>query len=219
MHRCLESVKRVQGEKMTNECMPRVAGIGVLAVVITCAAGYAQIQDKNKPDNGTQVPGTMSSEDLSFLAQAIELNFAEVELGGLVPSRAQSPRVKSYGEMLVKDHWTALGKFQALEPGGSKTKPQLSPKHEELKMKLSELNGADFDREYIDAMVKGHRDAIAMFERQAGMKPGQTSGGKDSPTNQLNKLVRDTLPSLKRHLEQAGQIQKTLSQPVKKSTK
>jgi predicted outer membrane protein len=63
-------------------------------------------------------------------------------------------------------------------------------------------------------MVSAHREAVSMFERQAGAKKnGAASAPPATGSNAaVTKLASATLPMLKRHLEQAEQIQKGLMQ-------
>jgi putative membrane protein len=195
-------------------CVPA----GAITIALLVGTVFAQTPappENNGPPDATILPvaKTDANEDAAFLSQAIELNYAEVELGKLAETRASSPKVKAYAAMLVKDHTAALAKFQALDRGGA-TKPQLNAEHEKLQMKLSGMTGAEFDREYIDAMVLGHREAVTMFERQVASKPASAPAGR--PNSELNKLVRDMLPSIKKHLSQAEQLHKTISHPAGK---
>jgi putative membrane protein len=60
--------------------------------------------------------------------------------------------------------------------------------------------GAAFDRGFIEAQVKAHQDAIALFEQQA-------HGGGD---NDLKAFAQKQLPGLRNHLKQAQDLQAKL---------
>src|SRR5688572_384632 len=102
---------------------------------------------------------------------------------------------------------------------------KLSSEHEMLKTRLSGLSGAQFDREYIEAMVAGHREAIGLFEKQIGTDTTASSSNRGASTaresttaradTDVNQVARELLPTIKKHLEQAEQIQKSLSSPAK----
>ena len=98
---------------------------------------------------------------------------------------------------------------------------QLSSKHEMLKTRLSGLSGAQFDREYMEAMVAGHREMIGLLEKQAGDTSSNRGTSGREPTQEkaaapdLNKLAQEMLPTTKQHLAQAEQIEKSLSAPAK----
>jgi len=153
-------------------------------------------------------PASATTGDSSFLSQALEINQAEVEIGRLASSKATDKRVKSFADMMVKDHSGGLKKLQAL-PGGKNT-VKLSSNHEMLKTRLSGLSGKEFDREYIDAMASGHREAVGLFEKQAGEATAPSSAD-----SKVNTVARELLPTIKKHLTEAESIQKSLAQPAK----
>ena len=167
---------------------------------------------KTTPSPSTTSPATRpnpaSTSDSSFLSQAIEINQAEVEIGRLASSKATDKRVKSFADMMVKDHSGGLKKLQAL-PGGKNT-VKLSSNHEMLKTRLSGLSGKEFDREYIDAMASGHREAVGLFEKHAGEATAPSSAD-----SKVNTVARELLPTIKNHLTEAESIQKSLAQPAK----
>ena len=59
--------------------------------------------------------------------------------------------------------------------------------------KLAQLSGADFDKEYMSAMVKDHEEDVKDFETQA-------NGGSDPD---IKNFAAKTLPTLKNHLQMA----------------
>src|SRR6185295_3255098 len=99
-----------------------------------------------------------------FLDTAIEMNYAEVQLGQLAAAKAENPKVKAYADVLVKDHSAALEKLQKFRT--EQVTPSLNSEHKKLKETLSGKSGAQFDREYVDAMVRDHRSSIRLFEQQ-----------------------------------------------------
>jgi len=60
--------------------------------------------------------------------------------------------------------------------------------------------GNAFDRGFVDAQVKAHQEAIALFEKQA-------NGGDDS---ELKAFAQKQLPGLRNHLKQAQDLQAKL---------
>src|SRR5262245_15398590 len=115
-------------------------GLAACAALMTIVSA-ATAQNQAPTNRSKPAPAPMRDEDTTFINRAIEMNYAEVELGRLAASKAQSTRVKTYADMLVKDHAAALPKFQALDPAKPPAKPELSDEHKELKMKLSGMSG------------------------------------------------------------------------------
>jgi len=104
--------------------------------------------------------------------------------------------------------------------------------------RLEKMKGSQFDREYLTAMVNGHRDAVRLFEQEAGINssdrstaskgqtgastPGQRSstergsidtaertGTSNTATNSKN-LAAEMLPTIKHHLQEAERLRKTV---------
>jgi putative membrane protein len=71
--------------------------------------------------------------------------------------------------------------------------------HRDLEERLSTLSGAEFDREYIDAMVDDHEEAVNELERHT-----------DSDNARLKQYASSTLPVVRQHLERARQIKEQL---------
>jgi putative membrane protein len=71
--------------------------------------------------------------------------------------------------------------------------------HGELANRLKTLQGEDFDREFIAAMVADHQKDVAKFEKQA-----------DSTENDVAGFARETLPVLESHLQIATSIESEL---------
>jgi putative membrane protein len=142
--------------------------------------------------------GDVSKSDQSFLEEALQTSNNEIALGHLAHERAMDPRVKSLGDMAVRDHTLGNQAIEALAKGKGLT---LMPDRQEAQQeKLSKLNGAEFDRAYISDMVSGHRRVIAEFEKEAEYA--------DNP--EVRSLATNTLPTLRTHYDQATLLHEQL---------
>jgi putative membrane protein len=182
--------------------------------------------------NRTNPSSNVPSDSTSFLNKAIEISQAEIELGRLASSKASDMRIKNFGTMMVTDHSAGLKKLQSL-PGGKNNTVKLTTEHEILKTRLSGLSGKQFDREYISAMVSGHRHAVGLFEKHTNPltapsnKPSPSKGGADranvpgvsaspgSSNTDLKKVASELLLTIKKHLMEAERIENSLSAPAK----
>jgi putative membrane protein len=136
-----------------------------------------------------------AKSDTTFLTEAIQINLAEISVGDLAQQKGGSDDVKSFGKMLVDDHTASNAKATSLAQANGVTPPTEpsaadKKKHDELE----KLSGAEFDREFAKAMVKGHEEAIAKFEA--------ASKGNDD----VAKFAQETLPTLQKHLKTAQSI-------------
>jgi putative membrane protein len=144
----------------------------------------------------------LSSSDKMFMNKAAQGGMAEVQLGQLATQNGQSDDVKKFGQRMVDDHSKANDQLKSLASQKGVTLPtDLNAKDKALKDRLSKLSGAQFDRAYIQAMVKDHKEDIAEFQKEA-------NGGKDSD---VKNWASQTLPTLQDHLKMAEQDSKTTS--------
>jgi putative membrane protein len=138
----------------------------------------------------------LAKADTAFLTEAIQINLAEISVGDLAQKNGGSDDVKSFGKMLVDDHTASNTKATSLAQANGVTPPTEpkaadKQKHDEL----AKLSGADFDREFAKAMVKGHEEAISKFEA--------ASKGDDD----IAKFAQETLPTLQKHLKAAQTLE------------
>jgi putative membrane protein len=133
-----------------------------------------------------------SDPDSSFYKHAAEAGIAEVELGQLAQDKAASQDVKDFGAMMVKDHAAVDDKLKSVAAAKDISLPtsaSLGAMATETKLKV--LSGESFDKYYIKSQLKAHREAIALFSKEA-------TRGQDP---EAKAFASATLPTLKKHLE------------------
>jgi putative membrane protein len=171
--------------------MNRIPGLLILAITFSITV-WAQ------PAAQAQATGASAGP----MTQAIEMNIAEVDIANIAAGKTQDPRVKSFAEMMMKDHAQALSKLRAI-PGAPASEVKSNSDHRAAADKLSKLSGSDFDREYMSMMVRDHEDALKFFEEQ----------GRQTDNTEFAKVARDLVPTVKEHLEKAQKVQKDLDKP------
>ncbi|MDB4967000.1 MAG: outer membrane protein [Myxococcales bacterium] len=150
---------------------------------------YAQAQ---KPEKST----LSDTGDKKFVEKAASGGMAEVKLGKLAMEKGTTPEVKAFGKRMVDDHSKANDELKALATRKNLMLPtDLGPEHKMTYEKLTKLNGKDFDKAYIEAMVKDHDEDVQDFKKQsqAGMDPD------------LKAWAAKTLPVLEQHDHMAHQ--------------
>jgi putative membrane protein len=155
----------------------------------------------------------------AFIEKMGQVGVAEVKLGELAAERAANAEVKQFGRRMVSDHQKANNELKQVAAKANVTLPaQLDAEHQSLYDRLSKLKGAEFDREYIQAMAEGHEEVAQELERHAGAaaRPGDRSVGTsgNSATGaeaSVQAWASKTLPDVRQHLEQARQIQSKLT--------
>lgn len=105
----------------------------------------------------------------AFIAEMAEDGMAEVQLGKLAAERASNADVKEFAQMMVQDHSKANEELKKIAGQLKVTPPtSLNQKHQALAAKLSKLQGAEFDREYMAEMVLGHEEVVNKLRMRAG---------------------------------------------------
>ncbi len=141
----------------------------------------------------------LPSSDQDFATAAGQGGLAEVALGKLAGEHSPSAAVKSFGKQMVVDHGKGnAGLKAAAEKAGATVPGAPSDAQQATLKKLEALSGSEFDKAYADAMVKDHKETIALFEKEA-------SNGGAGP---LKVFASTTLPTLKHHLQMAEDLQK-----------
>jgi putative membrane protein len=142
-----------------------------------------------------------SSGDRDFATKAAQGGMAEVELGKLATQRAGNDKVKQFGQRMVDDHSKANNELKTVAGNKGVALPKkIDEEAAATKKRLSALKGADFDRAYMEDMVKDHQKDVAEFQMEAnsGSDPDiKAFASKTLPTLQEHlKMAQDTLASL-----------------------
>jgi putative membrane protein len=137
------------------------------------------------------------SPDASFYKKAAEGGIAEVEAGNLAQSKGNSPKVKDFGAMMVKDHSAANEKLKTLAATKDVTLPTSSSVGQmATKAKLEVLTGDTFDKSYIKGQVQAHQDTVGLFRKEI-------ASGQDPDAQAFAKA---TLPTVRSHLKAINAI-------------
>ena len=172
--------------------------------------------NKDKADTGSNIPmnkdtitATMAVEkaDADFAVEVANGNMIEVQLGGLAETKAVNDRVKAFAKMMVKDHMKISKDLQKIATAKNITLPQaLSDEAKKDIDRLSKKDKKNFDRTYMNMMVADHKKDVTKFEKAA----------KDCKDPDLKNFIKQTLPTLRKHLDSARGIDSMFvdAQPV-----
>ena len=134
----------------------------------------------------------------NFWTTATQGGTAEVELGQIAQTKAANPEVKNFARMMVEDHTKANTELKSLAAKKNITLPTtMNSGNQATLTELQNLVGADFDREYVAAMVDDHEADVQLFESQAA----------DDSDPDAKAFAAKTLPTLRKHLEMIKGIQ------------
>jgi putative membrane protein len=180
---------------------------GILIIMIII--GMSTVACNNKPDDSKEVAeehndakfdqnktegSTVNEKDAQFLVDAAAINLEEIQLGQLAQQKATMQDVKDMGKMMEEQHTKSLNELKDLAAKKMITIPT-SPTEDgqDHYNKLNDKTGHDFDKEYCDKMVNGHKDAIDKFEKASA----------NCNDADIKEWASATLPALRNHLDHA----------------
>jgi putative membrane protein len=180
-----------------------ISFISRLAVVTLIGAGLglgvsaqgAQKKEEKKTEqpSSSAPANALSAKDKSFMKEAAQGGMMEVDMGKMAQQKGKSDDVKKIGSRMVTDHSKANAELMAI---AKKKGVDLSKE----KAKMEHLKDADFDKEYINAMVKDHEKDLAAFQ-------GEAKNGSDAD---VKAFASKTSEVIKKHLEMVKAAQAKL---------
>jgi putative membrane protein len=199
-------MKTIKSNSLFTACLFSIALVG---------NGFCQTQnniDKKKANdqNEKRVDSKME-DDSEFLVTAAEGGMFEVQLGKLAQGSAMSPQVKAFAKTMVDEHSKANTELKALAMKKNIVLPTtLSDKLKSKYSDMAEKKGEDFDRVYMECMVKDHKKCVDNFT-------DESEKGKD---NDIKMWANGKIDTLKHHLEMAQSTLESLktTSSLKKNT-
>lgn len=142
----------------------------------------------------------LTSSEQRFIQKAAGGGIGEVKLGELAVQKASSPEVRQFGQHMIDDHSKANETLKSAMGARGVTVPTtIDPAAQKTYDKLAKLSGAQFDRAYVQDMVKDHREDVKLFQDEA-------KNGRDPA---LKQFAQDTLPTLQEHLQTIERLSKS----------
>jgi len=129
---------------------PQTLAAIALGAVLAVPAAYAQLI--RNPDQ------KIDNAEAAAMKQLAQANLSEIEAGKAAAAKAQSPDVKQFAQKMVNDHQQMLNELEALAKRKGVALPQSASLKDKAQAKLAErATGAEFDKKYMEEMVKDHQ--------------------------------------------------------------
>jgi putative membrane protein len=205
--------------------------IGILsvtfaAVLAIACGGDGRGTDANRPADPAAV-GTAGDRDAAnrelaarhkdWVEDRLVGGMTEVKLGELASQKGRDADVKAFGRMMVQDHTKAGEELKQFASKHNITAPaDLDDEHRDKVERLSKLQGAEFDREYMNTMVDDHEKTVNALEDRLDKEgdndnPRYTAKKSDNTAeSELNQWAANTIPTVRKHLERAREIDQKL---------
>jgi putative membrane protein len=144
-----------------------------------------------------QAPAEFSAKDASFINRAGTSGLEEVAFAQLAVTKASNPEVRSFASSMIADLTPVNQQLAALTQSKGLAPPtEMDDRHAALYQQLQSLNGARFDRDYLDGQLQELTTVILAFQAEA-------DSGSDA---QVRSLAQQNVPMLLEHLRTARTI-------------
>jgi putative membrane protein len=164
-----------------------------------------------KMEAQVETPNAMNANTMDaaqFVQQAASSGLFEVKAGELAKQRATSDNTKHLGDMIIEEHKKANDDLMKITQRKNIPMPtDLQPNEKATFDKLTAVNGADFDGQFLHSQVQGHQQAIDLFEKAS----------KSLQDKDLKEFAQQYLPMLREHLKMAQEYASMVSTPDQKA--
>ena len=147
--------------------------------------------------------------DPQIAAIVVTANQVDIDAGKLAETKAHSPQVKNFAQLMVKDH-TGVNQAATALVTKLHVTPETNPTSDSLKQggdaniaNLKPLQGVKFDRAYIDHEVTYHQNVIDALDKT--LIPS-------AQNVELKALLVKVRPAFVAHLDHAKMVQASLPQ-------
>jgi putative membrane protein len=159
------------------------------SVVLFATPAFAQ---NAAPAPAAPAAAMSVSDPAEFATKAAIGNMFELQSSALAQDNTQNADVLAFAQQMTTDHSKAAQDMLTAATQEKVTPAtELDEAHQAQLDGLKDAHDEQFDAAYIDAQVKAHDEAVALFE-------GYASGGPDGA---LKDFATKTLPTLKMHQE------------------
>lgn len=144
----------------------------------------------------------MDKSQLEFLQKAAAGHNGEIQISKLAGLKSDNETVKTFAAQIVKEHQASYDELAKLLKGRKiGIFSGLEKDFRDEASALIQLSGAEFDREFMNTMVKRHEKAQKLYE-------AQVNGGG---ATDVRTYAETTLPAIKHHLTEAKKLQASLT--------
>ncbi|WP_461790964.1 DUF4142 domain-containing protein [Pedobacter sp.] len=144
---------------------------------------------------------TVRENEAEFATNAADAGLAEINFANLAISKTSNADIKTYANMMLKDHGAANDELMALAKSKNISLPvSMSSEHQKTRNELAEKSGTDFDKLYLDVMEKDHVKVLAFMEHEA----------REGTDPDLKAFASKTVPVINAHLNAVRKIKEKL---------
>lgn len=183
-----------------------MAAIFAVVVMAGCNSGN---QDRNGVDSAMDINDqkiadsaiAVGNNESDFMVKAANGGMTEVQAAKIAEQKATSADVKAFASKMDKDHSKLNDQLTSLAGTLNITVPAaVDADSKSMIDKLNTTKVADFDKTYMDMMVKAHNNDVDLFQKASG----------DVANPDVHDFITSALPTLQAHQQMAKKLQSSL---------
>ena len=218
--------------------------IGLLLMSLTVATACSRPPSEERLASGVGVGSGGAAANVKgdgdFVHDVATITMAQIELSRMAIQKATSANLRFFAQRIIDEHGAASTNLKSIALDGWPT--EVGDKHREIADKLATKQGADFDQEYIEAIIEGHQDLTARLESrldvgslaewktavagraQSGALPDPNAEMRDLQlrpnasdnelTKKVNQWAAETYPIAQKHLDSARTLDNATKKPA-----
>lgn len=154
-----------------NALVSSTIALALMAVAPACSKS-GQTQNAAHPMTPAAAERVERLSDAQIWQVAEAINHGEVLAARVAERRAEHPATKDFAKHMLQAHADEerierdSAKRLGLKPDASSVSKRLTTTAQEDVKKLETANRSDFDRTYLDAQVRDHREALGIIDSQ-----------------------------------------------------
>lgn len=139
----------------------------------------------------------LNQADQKFLAESAKGNLSESDLGTLAAAKGSTPAIREFARWMMSTHGFAGRELttiaRKMHGEALPSKPEADARTKDLMGKLQNLTGPEFDKAYLQAIVREHEAAAKTLDAEA----------KDGQDYLIKSFASNFAPAVEEHLAQA----------------
>lgn len=145
-------------------------------------------------------PDTVSEKEKAYMLDCAQAGMTEVKLANIAMKNAKAAAVKEFAQQMLQDHTKANNALKKVAEKKSVQLPEkLNAEKAGVVAKFEGLRGKQFDTAYTTQMVEDHKKVSQKLSEHL-----------DVPDVDLKGWTKETLPTVKHHLEMAISMDKKI---------
>jgi putative membrane protein len=171
------------------------------AVTVLALTSAGQLMAAEHFGESKENRGQFTSRDYRFVTEAAQGGMSEIRLGELAKQKGGSQAVRDFGQRMITDHSKANDELRQIVSNKGATIPtEMSRKANSEIDRFEKLSGPEFDKAYIEFMVKDHKKDLKEFK----------DGAEDVSDPDLKNFAQKTASVIEEHLRTAEDLEKSV---------